>query len=71
MMIAKTMTIADTLVKDPAIADPLTVTDGRGAEPPLAPLAMPKQVLTREARPMWRGFGALLSLLRRDLGRAG
>lgn len=39
--------------------------------PPVAPLAMPRQILTREAGPVWRGFGAILSLLRRDLGRAG
>ncbi|WP_349036805.1 hypothetical protein [Pseudotabrizicola sp. 4114] len=65
------MTITDTLVKDRAIADLMTGMDMRAAEPPLAPLAMPKQVLTRRARPMWRGLGALLSLLRRDLGRAG
>lgn len=39
--------------------------------PPLAPMNMPKQVLTREPGALWRGFGTLLSQLRRDLGRAG
>lgn len=39
-------------------------------EPPVAPLAMPKQVLTREAGSGWRGLG-LFAVFRRDLGRAG
>lgn len=39
--------------------------------PPMAPLAMPKQTLTREAGPLWRGCVAVLSLLRRDMGRVG
>lgn len=60
------MTIVMTAKAD---ADPEDVSSG--LEPPVAPLAMPKQVLTREAGPLWRGFGAVLSLLRRDLGRVG
>ncbi|MDO9637033.1 MAG: hypothetical protein Q7J44_00660 [Pseudotabrizicola sp.] len=52
----------------PLIPDP---NDLGGVEPPVAPLAMPKQTLTREAGPLLRGFGAVLSLLRRDLGRVG
>lgn len=41
--------------------------------PPLAPLAMPKQILVRARHPIWRwpGIGAVLSLLSRNLGRAG
>ena len=66
MTIAETMTIVETRAKGPGIG-----TTPRGTEPPLAPLAMPKQVLTRDAGPRWRGFGALVALLGRDLGRAG
>lgn len=45
--------------------------DLQDVSPPVAPLAMPKQVLSRDAGPFWRGLGGLTSLLRRDLGRAG
>lgn len=50
-------------------ADPKV--DVLSVAPPLAPLAMPKQILTRESGGFWRGVGTLLSQLRRDLGRAG
>lgn len=60
------MTIAQTATPD---AEPEIMTGG--FEPPVAPLAMPKQTLTREAGPLWRGFAAVFSLLRRDLGRVG
>ncbi|WP_146036537.1 hypothetical protein [Pseudotabrizicola formosa] len=45
--------------------------DPDGLLPPVAPLAMPKQILTREAGPLWRGLGMVLALLRRDMGRVG
>ncbi|MFN4153806.1 MAG: hypothetical protein ACK4HF_04075 [Paracoccaceae bacterium] len=60
------MTISDQADRDAALC-----VDLHDVAPPLAPLAMPKQVLRRRSRPLWRGFGAVLSLLRRDLGRAG
>lgn len=62
------MTQADTI----APSAPLRL-DMRAAAPPVAPLTMPKQVLVRTRRPIWRwkALGPILSLLRRDMGRAG
>jgi len=60
------MTTTDTFSADASLC-----VDLRVPEPPLAPLAMPKQVLTRETNSLARAFGAFVSILRRDLGRIG